>query len=91
MFKKGEAAEEVVVAGFRYTPRGIVYDLVHPDDTLQRYVPYDRIRPINGVTHMVKGNPLSGGETPLEPNGERAKAFENGMANSLGDSEVQEA
>lgn len=62
---KGEASEEVVVEGYRFTPRGIVYDLRHPDETVRWQVAYDRIQPIHGVTRLVRWNLVTGEEQPL--------------------------
>ncbi|WP_324670154.1 DEAD/DEAH box helicase [Geochorda subterranea] len=65
MLMKGEASEEVVVEGYRYTPRGIVYDLRHPDASVRWQVSYDRIQPIHGVTRLVRWNLVTGEEQPL--------------------------
>lgn len=65
MLMRGEASEEVVVEDYRYTPRGIVYDLRHPDASVRWQVGHDRIQPIHGVTRLVRWNLVTDEEQPL--------------------------
>ncbi|OGA40581.1 MAG: hypothetical protein A3G24_19280, partial [Betaproteobacteria bacterium RIFCSPLOWO2_12_FULL_62_13] len=54
------ASEEVVVKGYRYTPQGLMYDLVSPRPDVNWSVKAALIRPINGQTATIEGNLVTG-------------------------------
>lgn len=56
-------SQEVKVLQYRYTPKGLMYDLEHPNLHLWS-VPKEQIRPIYNVTRMVKVNLMTGEEIP---------------------------
>ncbi|MEW6524959.1 MAG: DEAD/DEAH box helicase [Bacillota bacterium] len=57
------APQEVTVASYRYTPKGIMYDIEHP--VLERWaVPAERVRPNYGQTRMLRVNLITGEEKP---------------------------
>ncbi len=70
VIKPGEKAtlminspQEVTVLDYRYTPKGLMYNLEHPD--CRWMVPADTIRPIYGVTQMLSVNLITGETRPL--------------------------
>jgi DEAD/DEAH box helicase domain-containing protein len=55
--------QEVDVITYRYTPRGIVYELRHP--TSQWTVPASGVNPIHSQTRMLRVNLMTGEEQPI--------------------------
>ncbi len=66
MYFKAEATEEVVIQDFRYTPRGIVYDIEPGNGWDRRQVPFELVKPIHGVTRQVRWNLVTGEEQLIE-------------------------
>lgn len=64
MFLKPDGGEEVHVDTFRYTPQGIVYDLIWSKPG-SRSVPANALQPIYGVTEMLLYNLITGETKPL--------------------------
>lgn len=59
-----DAPTEVTVVGYRYTPRGMMYDLGH--SKLERWsVPASTVNPIYGRTKMLRVNLVTGEEETL--------------------------
>ncbi len=65
MLMKEAATEEVTVVDHRYTPRGVLYTLRHPDPGVKWQVEASRVTPIYGETKMVRVNLVTGEEEPL--------------------------
>jgi len=63
---KAEASEEVRVKGFRYTPKGLIYELEPRDGWDTDLVPAEYIKPLHGVTRLIRWNLMTGEERPLE-------------------------
>ena len=57
--------QEVEVSGFRYTPRGIVYDLKHPAQSVQWSVPATTVMPVHGESKLVRFNLMTGEQVDL--------------------------
>ena len=51
---------EVEVVGYRYTPRGLLYELRHTSDTVMWTAPADTVRPIHGQTRLSRVNLVTG-------------------------------
>jgi DEAD/DEAH box helicase domain-containing protein len=66
IYFKAEASEEVLIKDFRYTPRGIVYDLEPGGGWDTRRVPAEFVKPIRGVTRLILYNLETGEERPHE-------------------------
>ncbi len=65
MLVTAEGCREVTVIGYRYTPRGGMYDLVHEQPGVRWQVPSANVQPIHGVTqvrriNLVTGEPVEG-------------------------------
>ena len=59
-----DTPKEATVVTYRYTPKGIMYDLEHP--VLQRWsVPANGVRPIYGETKMLRVNLVTNEAEPL--------------------------
>ena len=52
--------QEVKVADFRYTPRGIVYNLKHRTQDVQWTVPAETVMPMHGESQLVRFNLMTG-------------------------------
>jgi DEAD/DEAH box helicase domain-containing protein len=63
---KAEASEEVRIKGFRYTPKGVVYDLEPGVELDTHQVRADSIKPLHGVTRLVRWNVMTGEERALD-------------------------
>jgi DEAD/DEAH box helicase domain-containing protein len=57
--------QEVEVADFRYTPRGIVYELKHRTRAVQWTVPAETVMPIHGESKLVRFNLMTGERVDL--------------------------
>jgi len=51
-----DGTREVEVVGYRYTPRGLLYELRHSSDTITWTAPADTVRPIHGQTRLLRVN-----------------------------------
>lgn len=58
-----DSPREVIVLDYRYTPKGLMYDLEHPD--YRWSVPAEAVRPIYGVTQMLSVNLVTGETRPF--------------------------
>ncbi|MBI3978060.1 MAG: DEAD/DEAH box helicase [Chloroflexi bacterium] len=59
-----DGAVEIEVDGYRYTPRGLVYDIKPQPPLTGRVVPATRVVPISGETRMIRVNLMTGEEEP---------------------------
>lgn len=66
LYFKAEATEEVLIRDFRYTPRGVVYDIEPGQHWDRRQVPSEFVKPIHGVTRLVRWNLMTGEEQLIE-------------------------
>jgi len=66
IYFKAEATEEVRIRDFRFTPKGIVYELEPGNGWDTRLVPAEYIKPLNGQTKLVRWNVMTGEEQLLE-------------------------
>ncbi len=66
LLRRVDLMEEVVVKDFRYTPKGIVYELVHSDPEIKWTVPESSLVPIPGETKLVLWNLISNEEKPID-------------------------
>lgn len=57
--------QEVEVADFRYTPRGIMYDLKHRRRSVRWTVPAETVMPIHGESKLVRFNLMTGERVDL--------------------------
>jgi hypothetical protein len=57
--------QEVEVTDFRYTPRGIVYDLQHRTQDVRWSAPAETVQPIYGETKLVRFNLMTGERVEL--------------------------
>jgi DEAD/DEAH box helicase domain-containing protein len=57
--------QEVEIADFRYTPRGIVYDLKHRTQDVQWTVPAETLMPIHGESKLLRFNLMTGERVDL--------------------------
>jgi DEAD/DEAH box helicase domain-containing protein len=57
--------QEVEVVDFRYTPRGIIYDLKHRAQEVRWSVPAETVQPIYGETRLVRFNLMTGERVDL--------------------------
>jgi DEAD/DEAH box helicase domain-containing protein len=57
--------QEVEVTDFRYTPRGIFYDLHHRSKKVRWSVPAETVQPIYGETKLVRFNLMTGERVEL--------------------------
>lgn len=57
--------QEVEVTGFRYTPRGTVYELRHRTNGVNWSVPAMTVQPIHGETKLVRYNVMTGEQVEL--------------------------
>jgi hypothetical protein len=64
MHVTGGGSEEVIVKGCRFTPQGLVYELVTARPDVKRLVPAGTLQPLSGETQMVMLNLLSGDLRP---------------------------
>jgi DEAD/DEAH box helicase domain-containing protein len=55
-----EGTREVTVVGYRYTPRGLLYELRHGVDTVTWMTPANTVRPVHGQTKLVRVNLVTG-------------------------------
>lgn len=65
MLANGDGSKEVEVVGYRYTPRGLMYELRHLDSTVTWTAPANGVVPIHGRTRLVRTNLVTGDEEPL--------------------------
>ena len=66
IYFKAEATEEVRVKDFRYTPKGLVYELEPTAGWGYQLVPAQSIKPLHGVTRLIRFNLMTGEERPVE-------------------------
>lgn len=59
-----DGTREVEILAYRYTPKGLVYDLRHADDRVRWTVPAPAVQPIHGETRMLRVNLVTGEEEP---------------------------
>jgi DEAD/DEAH box helicase domain-containing protein len=57
--------QEVTVLSYRYTPKGLVYDLMHHKPGIKWTVPADLVQPIFGQTQFMRVNLVTGEQTLL--------------------------
>jgi DEAD/DEAH box helicase domain-containing protein len=57
--------QEVTVTDFRYTPRGIIYDLQHRTQNVRWSVPAETVQPVYGETKLVRFNLMTGERVEL--------------------------
>ena len=55
-----EGNREVVVEDYRFTPRGLLYVLRHPTDTVTWMTPANTVRAIHGQTKLIRANLVTG-------------------------------
>jgi hypothetical protein len=48
--------QEVEIVGYRYTPRGLLYELRHKSARVAWTVPADTVQPIYGETKLIRVN-----------------------------------
>lgn len=60
MFISAESTQEVRVLDYKYTPRGLMYRLEHPDPTVTWMVPANELQPIYCTTRLVRVNLVTG-------------------------------
>ncbi len=57
-----DGAKEVTVKNYFYSPKGIVYDLHHPNPSVKFTAPAELLQPINGVTTLISYDVMTGEE-----------------------------
>lgn len=61
-----DGSREVTVVRHLFTPKGLQYQLIHPQPTIRWMVPTDALQPIVGVTRMLLYNTLTGEEKEIQ-------------------------
>jgi DEAD/DEAH box helicase domain-containing protein len=64
LIDKDGSASEAIVQGFRFSPQGVVYDLVSETPGVRRTVGRERVRPRGNLTRTVRWNPATDERLP---------------------------
>jgi hypothetical protein len=65
IFMSPTVTQEVVVTGFRFTPKGMMYELRHRTHTVTWRVPAESVQPVHGETRLMRYNLMTGEQVEL--------------------------
>jgi DEAD/DEAH box helicase domain-containing protein len=65
IFMSPTVTQEVIVTGFRFTPKGMMYELRHRDHSVAWRVPAESVQPVYGETRLMRYNLMTGEQIDL--------------------------